>query len=157
MKPKLIFFGSSHAKRLVLCAQRLNEKYEIVDFSKPGARIGDLIVPNFELFTELDTVFVQVFGNSTFYKNIRITKEGNNRVIHLLKFNPRPIKELEAEYDYLLELVKKAKCKIVVIDNILRHISCCTQHYDKRIFSLSKMAKQKNERLFYQRKENHFH
>jgi hypothetical protein len=136
-KPKFIFWGGSHASRLVKSAKqlKLNEKYEILDFTKPGARIRDLYVPNFASYTENDICFVQIFGNSVFKKNISITRNGGRKVIHLNSYEPRHSAIILKEYEYLLEIFKNTKMKIYLCDNVIRHIWCCDVHHDKRTFA----------------------
>lgn len=134
MKDNLIFWGGSHAKRLVFKAKelKLNEKYNILDFTKPGARIKETLTPNFGIYKETDTCFIQIFGNSAFKKNIKTTRDNNKKIIHLTKFEPQNSQVLRSEYEYLLEKVKNAKCKIVLIDNFYRHLFCCEEHHDQR-------------------------
>ena len=66
-KNKLVFIGSSHAKRLcweAYCIEKLTNFCEIVDFSCPGSLCENLVWPEQSTLTEKDVIVFQSFGNN---------------------------------------------------------------------------------------------
>ena len=66
-KNKLVFIGSSHAKRLCHEAYYIEEitnEYKILDFSRPGSLFENLTWPERSTLTDKDVIIFQSFGNN---------------------------------------------------------------------------------------------
>ena len=66
-KNKLIFIGSSHAKRLcreAYCIEKITKFYDIVDFSRSGSLFENLVWPEHSTLTKNDIIVFQSFGNN---------------------------------------------------------------------------------------------
>ena len=152
-KPSLIFYGSSHSKRMVRWAKlstELKQKYTIVDFSKPGCRIGTSLIPKFRKLKQNDVVIINIFGNSVFKKSgVVLEKKGIQKTFHLTSFCPTDPKVLESEFHLLLEATRGAVCKIFMLTNIIRHVHCCSLHQHKRIVPHQKLVNKKIQEFFH--------
>ena len=129
-KNKLIFIGSSHAKRLcreAYCIEKITNLYEIVDFSRPGSLFENLVWPERSTLTENDKIVFQSFGNNLLQQHTY--KDGG--IVHLIKFVPNKLSYLVKIFSQLIDKLSEYPCKIYILDNIYRHIQCCKKHYYK--------------------------
>jgi len=128
-KPKLYVIGSSHAARLYnsLKTNKINQKYDLINLSKPGGTFKDIIYP--QNVKNTDVILGQLFGNDVFERNIKITQGRLNKTIHLTKFSPIPLSTLENIFKKFIEKMSIYPCKIYLFDLILRHIGCCSSHH----------------------------
>jgi len=127
----IFVIGSSHASRIVHAMKRNKgfiENYNILDFTKPGATFDKLTMPNFDHVQESDYVILQCFGNDLMDKNILIEKSSGKKIIHLLKFVPRPLEEIKNKFLALKNILEKVKGQYYIIDNPIRHLHCCSKH-----------------------------
>jgi hypothetical protein len=127
-KPKLYVIGSSHAARLYnsLKTNKINQKYDVINLSKPGSTFKDIVYP--QSIKNTDVILGQLFGNDVFERNIKITQGRLNKTIHLTKFSPIPLSTLEKIFKKFIEKMSIYPCKIYLFDLILRHIGCCSDH-----------------------------
>ncbi len=133
-KPKLVIFGSSHAKRLTRAVEK-NAKYsnfDIKSFTYPGARYEKLrqMWPTQLMngLNERDKVILQCLGNDMFLPNTHyITYKP--KVIHLKRFAPTELKEFSRLAQALFELVSKVKAQIIIISNPYRACACRQHQY----------------------------
>jgi hypothetical protein len=128
-KPKLYVIGSSHAARLYnsLKTNKINQKYDVINLSKPGGTFKDIIYP--QNVKNTDVILGQLFGNDVFERNIKITQGRLNKTIHLTKFSPIPLSTLGELFKKFIEKMSIYPCKIYLFDLILRHIGCCSSHH----------------------------
>jgi hypothetical protein len=131
-KKKIVVIGSSHAKRLFLNLKDhrlLHDKYYVLNETIPGSTFGKTKFP--EYLTKLrkdDIVILQLFGNDWLKKHIQITKEGKNKMFHLTKFDPVDVETVMNIYKLLEKIIKNLRCKILMVDNVFRHLECCEKH-----------------------------
>jgi len=127
----IFVIGSSHASKIVHAMKKnkdVIENFNIIDFTKPGATFDKLTMPNFDHIKESDYVILQCFGNDLMDKNILIEKGSGKKIIHLLKFVPRPLEEIKNKFLALKNILEKVKCQYLIIDNPIRHLNCCSKH-----------------------------
>ena len=141
MKPVLFFYCSSHAKRL--CSQaklltKITQQYTVQEFTKSGATVMTLSFPNLQHLTNNDILLVQISGNSLFKRNIEFQNINGKRIIHLKSFCPQDQATITQETKLLKEHLRSLTCKIYVIDQIYRHLYCCSKHFDNRIYRFQK-------------------
>jgi hypothetical protein len=144
MKPILFFYGSSHAKKLCFNARSLNKItniYDIQECTKSGATINTLPFPNIQHLQSSDILVIQISGNSLFKRDIMFSNEKGKRTIHLKSFCPQEPEKIARENHILRSHLCTVNCKVLLIDNLYRHLFCCQTHFDKRI-------------LYYQKKQN---
>jgi hypothetical protein len=140
-KKKIVVIGSSHAKRLFLNLKDhrlLHEKYYVLNETIPGSTFENTKFPAYlSKLKKDDFVILQLFGNDWLKKHIQITKEGKNKMFHLTKFEPVDVETvmnmLLADVKLLAKILKNLKCKILMIDNIFRHLECCEKHQFQEI------------------------
>ena len=139
MVKKLIFIGSSHAKRLCWEAyyiETITKFYNIVDFSRPGSLFENLVWPECSTLTKDDIIVFQSFENNLMqrhtYKDWVIS--------HLTKFVPNKLSYLEKIFSQLLDNISVYPCKIYIFDNIYRHLQCCKNHHYKGLIRFQKRA-----------------
>ena len=138
-KNKLIFIGSSHAKRLcreAYCIEKITKFYDIVDFSRPGLRFENLVWPERSTLTKNDIIVFQSFGNNLLQRHTY--KDGG--ILHLTKFVPNQLSYLEKIFSQLLDKLSEYPCKIYILDNIYRHIQYCKEHYYKGLLHFQRKA-----------------
>ena len=138
-KNKLVFIGSSHAKRLCHEANHISEitnKYTILDFTRPGSLFENLIWPERSTLTKNDIIIYQSFGNNLLQRHTY----KNNGIFHLTKFVPNKLSYLEKIFKQLSQKLSDYPCKIYVIDNIYRHLDCCKKHYYKGLVQFQRKA-----------------
>ena len=138
-KNKLVFIGSSHAKRLcreAYCIEKITNFYEIVDFSRPGSLFENLVWPERSTLTEKDVIVFQSFGNNLLQRHTY----KSDGILHLSKFVPNKLSYLEKIFSQLLQTLSKYPCKIYIFDNIYRHIKCCRKHYYKGLVKFQRKA-----------------
>ena len=139
-KPRLVFYGSSHAKRLFkasLSVQKIVRKYQLIDQSKSGSSPSNHYLPNLNL-TEQDILIVATSGNSLFHKFTKMQIELNERKYYLTHFCPQDQSFIINEWTILkANLQENANCKIYLLSNILRHLKTSNTNFtfDKRILS----------------------
>jgi hypothetical protein len=129
---KIVIIGSSHAKRLFLNLKDhrlLRKKYYILNETVPGSTFEKTKFPEylFKLKKD-DIVILQLFGNDWLKKHIQITTEGKKKMFHLTKFEPVEVKTVMNMYKILSKILEKLKCKVLMVDNIFRHLDCCEKH-----------------------------
>ena len=99
-QPKLVFIGSSHAKRLcreAYCIEKITNLYEILDFSRPGSLFENLVWPERSTLTEKDVIVFQSFGNNLLQRHTY----KSNGILHLSKFVPNKLSYLEKIFNQL--------------------------------------------------------
>ena len=141
-KNKLVFIGSSHAKRLCHEANHINEitnKYKILDFTRPGSLFENLIWPERSTLTKNDIIIYQSFGNNLLQRHTY----KNKGIFHLTKFVPNKLSYLENIFTQLSQKLSDYPCKVYVIDNIYRHLDCCKNTIIKVLYSF------KEKQMFY--------
>jgi hypothetical protein len=84
--------------------------------------------------TENDILILQLFGNDWLQKYIKCTRKDKAKKFHLLKYVPVPQSKILEKYAHLKGMLSQLKCKIFFIDNIYRHLNCCSQHVHKEIW-----------------------
>jgi hypothetical protein len=129
---KIVIIGSSHAKRLFLNLKDhrlLRKKYYILNETIPGSTFEKTKFPEylFKLKKD-DIVILQLFGNDWLKKHIQITTEGRKKWFHLTKFEPVEVETVMNMYKILSKILEKLKCRVLMIDNIFRHLDCCEKH-----------------------------
>jgi hypothetical protein len=151
-KTDLIFFGASHCSRICKFALKdlkIKEKYNVLNYTKAGSVLKDLVVPNFESFKETAILIVWCFGNNILEKHTKF----ENRIIHLTKFVPLPDKVLERDYTLLLNMLKLFKGKIYILDHVIRHLFCCSLHHYNRLFAHQNIVNKKMKLFFTEQKQ----
>ena len=136
---KLLFIGSSHAKRLCWeadCIEKITKFYDIVDFSRPDSLFENLVWPERSTLAKNDIIVFQSFGNNLLQRHTH--KDGG--ILHLTRFVPNKLSYLEKIFSQLLDKLSEYPCKIYIFDNIYRHIQCCKQHYYKGLIHFQKRA-----------------
>jgi hypothetical protein len=110
------------------------DEFETFDFTLPGRTYFNLpIPPCVEHLEENDFLILNVFSNDVFEKHIEIEERRRGhktyRIIHLTQVRPFPMESLRHKLDHLMEKIKHLKCRVLVLDNIYRHIqACCPFH-----------------------------
>jgi hypothetical protein len=131
-KQKIVVIGSSHAKRLYLNLKDhrlLHEKYYVLNETIPGSTFEKTKFPAYlSKLKKDDIVILQLFGNDWLKKHIQITKEGKGKMFHLTKFDPIDVETVMNMYKLLAKIIKNLKCKILMVDNVFRHLECCEKH-----------------------------
>jgi hypothetical protein len=82
---------------------------------------------------ENDFLILNVFSNDVFEKHIEIEERRRGRktyrMIHLTPVRPFPMESLKYKLEDLKEKIRHLKCRVLVLDNIFRHIQpCCPFH-----------------------------
>ena len=130
-KRRFMLIGSSHGKKLIIAIYKNPEflaKFDIFDFTKPGASWNQLVFPEIlNTFTEIDVLLLMPFGNDLFNKHIQITRSPK-KVIHLTRFEPRTAGFIVNLCQQLKSKVSQYKCQIFAFDNVQRHLFCCPRH-----------------------------
>jgi len=164
---KCYLIGSSHAVNLfrqAIFICWLTKNYELVNLGKPGATFFTLrpTLPHPSIFKPGDIIILATLGNGLFRKylsdgtkNVFKTEKKINgrtkRTIHLRKticIDPTVRKkELELVWDYF----KEVKSTIVILDNFIRHLNCCSIHTDTSRFNLQ-LQENRRIRLFFEQK-----
>jgi hypothetical protein len=80
-----------------------------------------------------DVCIFQLFGNDLVEKHIRIRHEGHKRIFVLEKFIPVPQKKICVMYRHFKRFVEKLQCKVLIVDNIYRHLNECSNTIFKEI------------------------
>jgi len=125
-KPKILVFGSSHAKRLfdaMLRDDNIRDEFELYSNVKSGATIQNFTV-NYGLLESLsedDFVIVNFLGNDW--------------------FEPKSFLEIATQFVWLGEVLERTRARVIILDNPLRHIRCCNRH---RYPGLIRFWRQKN-------------
>ena len=99
-KNKLVFIGSSHAKRLCHEAyhiEKITNEYKILDFTRPGSLFEKLTWPERSTLTDKDVIIFQSFGNNLMQRHTY----KNNGIFHLTKFVPNKLSYLEKIFNPL--------------------------------------------------------
>ena len=138
-KNKLVFIGSSHAKRLcheAYCIEKITNEYEILDFSRPGSLFENLTWPERSTLTDKDVIIFQSFGNNLMQRHTY----KSNGIFHLSKFVPNKLSYLEKIFNQLLQTLSEYPCKVYIFDNIYRHLNCCRKHYYKGLVQFQRKA-----------------
>jgi hypothetical protein len=118
-----------------------SNKFRVFDYSKPGKNFSELMPlppPIFELEKD-DFLILNIFGNDWLEKHISIDK--NPKLIHLTKIRERPLSYFLPLFKILKKQIVQLNCKVIIIDNILRHIVRCCQEHDAVPRSFAKQAK----------------
>lgn len=132
MKPHLFIVGASHSNRLFQALtssvdpkiQQIKEKFKLVSVTRPGSTFRDLIpfLPDPKSIQCQDILVCQLFGNNLFKPHIRTQRlPHGQKVIHLEKAIP---KDQEGEWTLASEYLSKVPCKVLLINNPLRHLIC---------------------------------
>ena len=130
-KPKLVVLGASHATRLLSQIKEnevLSSKYEIIGNTKPGATWYSLPI-DLELILDLqpqDVLIVQFLGNDLLKKHLLITQ--NPTKFHLTQFEPKSEAYITNVRTKLKEMLSEVKARVIIIDDPIRHLSCCPEH-----------------------------
>jgi len=144
-KPRVLVFGSSHAKRLfdaMIRDDNFRDEFELYWNVKSGATIENFTV-NYGLLESLsedDFVIVNFLCNDWLHKNIEFTYTPQ-KVIHLTKFEPKFFPEIATQIVWLGEVLERTRARVIILDNPLRHIRCCNWH---RYPGLIQFWRQKN-------------
>ena len=144
---RLHILGSSHAARILKAVTRnkkLTDTFLVSGTVRPGAKLSDLNFPTQKLatFNESDILIIQLFGNESIKRNIKIDYKNGQKTIHLTAFVPEPAWRIRRAYTRLEEL----RCWIFILDNPLRHIRCCMKHR-KRLKGLHSFLEKQNSIL----------
>jgi hypothetical protein len=118
-----------------------SNKFRVFDFSKPGKNFSDLmpLPPQVLELDKDDFLVLNIFGNDWLEKHILIDK--NPKLIHLTKIRERPLSYFVPLFKQLKKQIMELKCKVILIDNILRHIVRCCQEHKAVPRSFAKQAK----------------
>lgn len=137
-KNKIVIIGSSHAKRIFYALKKKEEirkHFFILNEAKSGSLYEQNTIPSYvNKLTENDILILQLFGNDWLQKYIKCTRKDKARKFHLLKFEPVPQSKIMAKYAHLKEILSRLKCKVLFIDNVYRHLNCCSQHIHKEVW-----------------------
>ena len=130
---RLHVLGSSHAARILKAVTRnkqLTDTFLVSGTVRPGAKLSDLNFPTQKLagFSNSDILIIQLFGNELIKRNIKIDYKNGQKTIHLTAFVPEPAWRILRAYSRLKELLEPLRCRILILDNPLRHIRCCMKH-----------------------------
>jgi hypothetical protein len=132
---KIVVLGASHATRIYSALLRHPKASEFKFFknTKPGASLGassSTQVPiDTKLYSDLrntDIVLVQYTGNDLLEKRIQISKNPKN--IHITEFIPKSDAYVNQARQKLEKILEKTSAKVIIIDDILRHVRCCKKH-----------------------------
>lgn len=152
VKNNLILFGNSHAKRLFYCLNsndKILKEYKIYNYAKPGTTFSELILPPFRLLTKNSVLIIICYGNDLFDKSFvhtTVDKKGN-RIFHLTKFAPNDPRKLHESYEALGKWLKTLECKVLLLDNVYRHV-CCEKHFNSKIIRFQFMQNNKQRKYF---------
>jgi lysophospholipase L1-like esterase len=130
--PKIIVFGTSHAKRIHKAVSKHPEasQFEIVYVSAPNINVSSEEYQSnrnhFNSLTENDHVIVQYLGNDIFEKHIKVTH--NPKTIHLTKFVPASDSILKTKFRILRSYLRTLPAKVTIIDHFYRYLNCCSKH-----------------------------
>jgi hypothetical protein len=127
-KKKLVIVGSSHAKRMFLHFkenEEIRREFFIFNETKSGARYSNQNMPKeFLMSLKKDDVCIfQLFGNDLVEKHIKTRYEGHKRIFVLEKFVSVPQKKISHMYLDFKLFVEKLQCKVLIVDNIYRHLN----------------------------------
>ena len=149
-KHKLIFIGSSHAKRLCREAyyiEKITNIYKIVDFSRPCSLFENLVWAERSTLTKNDIIVFQSFGNNLLQRHTY--KDGG--IVHLTKFVPNKLSYLALIFSQLIDKLSEYPCKIyiliifIVIFNAAKNIIITVLYSfkEKQMFYYKKPLRQK--------------
>ena len=96
------------------------------------------------------------FGNDLFNRNIQITRQPK-KVIHLTKFDPKSEEHLLNLCKQLKNRIATYKCKVLILDNIYRHIDCCSSHRYPGVVKYQKRTNNLIRAFFGPQALNHIH
>ena len=136
MRPRVFICGSSHALRIknaILSDQFWVDNYIIKSYARPGASFSELTFPDFSKLSKKDLVIIQCFGNDLFEKYIEVERTPAGKIIHLTKVKPILEEKIAKLYGLLKEKIENSKAHVIVLDNILRHLKCCVDHYSPEV------------------------
>jgi hypothetical protein len=127
-KKKLVIVGSSHAKRMFLHFkenEEIRREFFIFNETKSGSLYSNQNIPKeFLMSLKKDDVCIfQLFGNDLVEKHIKIRYEGQKRIFVLEKFVPISQKKIGQMYCHFKRFVEKLQCKVLIVDNIYRHLN----------------------------------
>ena len=149
MKNNLFVCGGSHAVRLAKAFEKnadILKIFTVISLAKSGQISSEISLP--PIVKKGDLVFIQTFGNELFKKHIFIEKLGKKKTIHLTKVHPTAPKDFLKIYGVLKKKLNSLKCTKVILDNIYRHISCCTKHKNPLIVTYQRKQNEELRRFF---------
>ena len=120
--------------------------FTVISLAKSGQISTEISLP--PKVKKGDLVFIQTFGNELFQKHIFIEKLGKKKTIHLTKVHPTTPKDFLKIYGVLKRKLKLLKCTKIILDNIYRHISCCTKHKNPLIITYQRKQNEELRRFF---------
>lgn len=143
MRPTLFIIGSSHAANLrnfIVQNTAIVQKFNIKAIVKRGAVFYDLYHRLPHHIGKDDIIIFQCLGNGLFKKwlkpgvrNVKLDYSTGKKIIHLREFLPSEPNEIRLEWEMAREFLSNVPCKVLLIDNPLRHLFCCKEHFDHRI------------------------
>ena len=141
---KFYVIGASHAGKIALHLEKYgkdfleNKKFKLISVTSPGKTFLQLVEQKLvskELVSQMqpeDVVLVCAFGNGLFpRKNVKVKPSSlnvypySNKCFHLTKSETQ-IEKVKAEILLAKELFHECKAKVIFLDNLWRHILCCT-------------------------------
>ena len=149
MKNNLFVCGGSHAVRLAKAFEKnadILKIFTVISLAKSGQISTDISLP--PRVEKGDLVFIQTFGNELFKKHISIEKLGNKKTIHLTKVHPTAPKDFSKIYGVLKKKLEPLDCKKIILDNIYRHICCCTKHKNPLIITYQRKQNKELRKFF---------
>jgi len=163
---KIYFLGSSHAKRLGAAANKfrvITDKYQIDNRGISGANFTQLKNrPDPRELKKDDIVIFQCFGNNLmrrpkYRRGERFPMENflthrnqiiRHKKIHLQEFEPIDLSIVRRDYLLAKRYFEKLPCRVILIDNPIRHTACCPTHsVEHRRRGLFDYQKQRNKEL----------
>ena len=146
---KIVVLGASHATRIynALLRHEKAKDFEIIKYTRPGASLGassknvEINKSVFSNLNERDIVLVQYTGNDLLEKRIEISKNPKN--IHITDFKPKSDSYVQKARKRLEDILSLTSAKVIIIDDVYRHIRCCDKHLFPGLVSyLSKRNKE---------------
>jgi hypothetical protein len=158
-KRKCLIIGASHAKKLskaIINNKEFTKQFDIFTSCQSGALSTDLDFPQIlKEFTENDVVLILAFGNDIFVRHTITTRTPFK--IHLTKFEKVSETKLQQNFEYIKSKIKDLKCRVILLDNIYRHLYCCPEHVHKGIAKYQVLVNQQIKSFFGTQSINHLY
>ncbi len=132
-KSKILVVGSSHARRMFdhMKNSAQYSEYELDHMTMPGADMARLAThwPHDKVaqMSSHDVLIIQALGNDLFRKGTHFITR-NPKKIHLRSFDPTAHDEFAKSCLILESLIKGIAPKILILDNVFRHLCGCPEH-----------------------------
>lgn len=155
-KPKIIVAGSSHAKRVGYCFQKipdLMKEYDLRIVARSGATYENMVLPNVDSLTDKDYLIIQVFGNNFLQKGTVETEysRGKRKFI-LKKYDPIPEQDILQLFMDLKKRLENTKTNVLILDSPHRHLTQSSRDTASKVFKLFRDRNRLLKRTFHDSK-----